>query len=397
MKNKIIFILWFIFNFFVAFIAKQYDRYPEHFMYKFQLYHHNPYIPSFLISFANYDGANYLHIAHSGYKVFEQSFFPLFPLTIRILSTMFGSNYFLPGFFFANICFAFGFYFFQKYLNLIFKENVSWMLLFLLAFPTSFFFNAVYTEGLFFLLVVFSFYFTKTKQYWLVVIVSFFASLTRLAGFLLIIPLLISLIAENKQLILQDVSIKSRMITLFSFLKDHPLWVCMLFSPILGLLTYMVYLYFSFHDLFGFYHSSSIFGVQRSTHLIFLPQVYFRYISIFLKSQHSFTYYIALLEFVTFNFVLVILCYDFLRLWKSKKSVNTFSLLGLNLFSFANLLLPTFAGSLSSMPRYVLLSLSCFVRLGQIQNMVIKILLLVIFAVLHGLLTWLFIQGYFIS
>lgn len=398
MKSKIIFIIWFIFNIVLAFIARQYGGYPEHFTYSFHLYHYNPHIPSFLIAFANYDGANYLHLAHDGYHNFEVSFFPLFPLLIHFLSKFFNDYYFLPGFFLANLCFVLGFYIFQKYLKLfIKKENVFWVILFLLAFPTSFFFNAVYTEGLFFLLIVSSFYFIKRKKYLLAVIVSFLAGLTRLVGVFLVIPLTISLIAENQQLLEQKTTVKNKIGHAFSFLISHPFWILIIVSPILGLLTYMTYLFFSFHDPFAFYHMSYVFGIQRSTHIILLPQVYYRYLLIFLKAQHSFTYYVSLLEFIIFNLVLVVLCYDFVALWKSKRTGNTLSLFGLNLFSFANLLLPTFAGSFSSMPRYALLSLSFFVRLGQIQNKVIKIGLFTIFAVLHALLLWLFIQGYFIS
>lgn len=398
MKIKIVFILWFIFNIVCAFIAKQYDTFPEQFQYRFQLYHYNPYIPSFLIAFANYDGAHYLHLAHSGYQRFEQSFFPLFPLAINLLSKLFGRSYFLTGFSLANICFGLGFYVFQHYLKLFLKKETSfWTLLFLLAFPTSFFFNAVYTEGLFFLLVISSFYFMKTKKYLLAAFLAFLASLTRLVGIFLVIPLIISLIVENQQFLLEKTTIKSKMVSSCSFLKSHPLWILILISPILGLLTYMTYLFFSFHDPLAFYNMSYIFGVQRSTHIVLLPQVYYRYFSIFLKSQHSFTYNIAILEFVTFNFILVVLCYDLVKLLKSKRTTNTMYLLGLNLFSFANLILPTFAGSLSSMPRYVLLSLSCFVMLGQIQNNLIKGALLTLFTVLHGLLLWLFIQGHFIS
>lgn len=383
MKKVALFVTVFIFNIVIAFIAKQYDTYPEHFSYRFQLYNYNSYIPSFLIAFANYDGAHYLRLAHDGYQNFEQSFFPLFPLIISFLAK-FSGLYFLPGFFLANICFGLGFYIFQKYLKLFLKkETIIWTLLFLLVFPTSFFFNAVYTEGLFFLLVLSSFYFMKTKKYLLVVLVSFLAGLTRLVGVFLVIPLIISLIAENRQFLTRTI-------------YRHPFWILIIISPILGLLTYMAYLYFFFHDPFAFYHASYVFGEQRSTHIIFLPQVYYRYLSIFLTAQHSFIYYIAVLEFIIFNFVLAVLCYDFARLWKSRKTRDV-SLFGLNLFSFANLLVPTLAGSLSSMPRYALLSLSFFVRLGQIKNKKIKIGLCTIFAVLHGLLLWLFIQGYFIS
>jgi len=42
------------------------------------------------------------------------------------------------------------------------------LLFFILTFPTSFFFGAVYTEGLFFLLFALTLYFLKKENYWLV-------------------------------------------------------------------------------------------------------------------------------------------------------------------------------------------------------------------------------------
>jgi len=397
MKIKIFFILWCILTIICAYTAKQYDRYNEHFVYKYELYRHFS-LPPFLIAFANYDGAHYLHIAQYGYKEFDQAFFPFFPLAIRLLSPVFGENYFLTGFFLANISFALGFYIFQKYLRLFFKkEDAFWTLLFLLAFPTSFFFNAVYTEGLFFLFVIASLYFINTKKYWQAALFSFLAGMTRFIGVFLMVPLFIVLIAENYELVTKGGILKDKIRSIFSFIKERPFLVIVFLSPLFGLLSYMVYLFVLFHDPLAFYHVLYIFGAQRSIHVIFLPQVYYRYISIFIRSQHSFPYYVAILEFIIFNFVLFVLCFDFAVLWKSKKTAMIISLLGLNLFSFCNLILPTFSGSLSSIPRYALLSLSFFVRIGQVKNTITKMALLILFSVFHGLLLWLFIQGYFIG
>jgi len=51
---------------------------------------------------------------------------------------------------------------------LIWKTFDTWVLFFILTFPTSFFFGAVYTEGLFFLLFALTLYFLKKENYWLV-------------------------------------------------------------------------------------------------------------------------------------------------------------------------------------------------------------------------------------
>jgi Gpi18-like mannosyltransferase len=55
-------------------------------------------------------------------------------------------------------------------------------------FPTAVFFSAVYTESLFFMLTVASFYYLRAHRWWIAGAVGFFASLTRVEGVLLVVP-----------------------------------------------------------------------------------------------------------------------------------------------------------------------------------------------------------------
>ncbi|MBI3620249.1 hypothetical protein HY214_03860, partial [Candidatus Roizmanbacteria bacterium] len=72
-------------------------------------------------------------------------------------------------------------------------------------------------------------------------------------------------------------------------------------------------------------------------------------------------------------------------------------LVGLCLFSLANLILPTLTGTLSSLPRYALFSLSFFIFLGRLKSRRVKFFLASVFAILHAALLGFFIQGYFIA
>jgi len=109
-------------------------------------------LPSFLTSLANFDGVHFLQIADNGYAQYEQAFFPLYPLVIKAI-TVITHNRLLSGLFISNVAFFMGFFLFRKYLK-TFSTNISWSSLFLLLFPTSFFFGAIYTEGLFFFLFI---------------------------------------------------------------------------------------------------------------------------------------------------------------------------------------------------------------------------------------------------
>jgi hypothetical protein len=62
-------------------------------------------------------------------------------------------------------------------------------LLFLGVFPTAYFLSAPYTEGLFFALVISSFYYSRLSKWPLAGFLSFFAALTRIAG-LFMLPVL---------------------------------------------------------------------------------------------------------------------------------------------------------------------------------------------------------------
>jgi hypothetical protein len=73
-----------------------------------------------------------------------------------------------------------------------FNEGVALKaVIFLSIFPLAYFLSAPYTEGIFFALVIASIYYGRLGKWQLAGVISFFASLTRLAGILLLIVLLV--------------------------------------------------------------------------------------------------------------------------------------------------------------------------------------------------------------
>ena len=160
----------------------------------------------------------------------------------------------------------------------------------------------------------------------------------------------------------------------------------------------MFYLWLTTHNPFAFYTTQGNFLAGRTTHsLILLPQVYYRYLNIFVHAKQNLVYFVSVLEFVSFNLVFVVLIYDLWLLWKQKNVVNRMSLIGLNLFSLINIILPTLTGTMLSVPRFALLSLSFFIRLAEINNRAVKGILLIIFIIFYIALLTLFTEGYFVS
>ncbi|NTU46003.1 hypothetical protein HGA88_00045 [Candidatus Roizmanbacteria bacterium] len=361
----------------LGFLAPSIFPTPGSFPYEAQL---KMYEPFFLQPLAHFDGIHYLLISENGYAQYEQAFFPLYPLLIYLLSQyLFGGHSIVAGVLISFLSFIGGMYVFKKYLQELMKKDTSiwWTLLFFLLFPTSFFLNAVYTEGLFFLLSIGTFYFIHKKNWVLAGICAFFASLTRLIGIFLIIPFALIILRRWQEG------------------KKLQGYFILLFAPVVGLATYCLYLWQTTGDPLYFMHVQWAFGAQRSNNLISIPQVLYRYAKIVVTSDWNIPYFISLCELFLFIGAGAILVFQLVQLWRKKQLLS--ELAGLVYFSSASLILPTLTGTLSSVPRYALLSVSIFIALGSIKKLWIKLLIGFLFLILHIMLFSLYVRGYFVS
>ncbi len=294
----------------------------------------NPY----LFAFGNFDGEHYASIAKRGYVLGERAFFPLYPGILYISSKVFGSvdaSVYFSGIVVSLVSFCIGLIGLYRLVKEEFDVGIAKLVVVLtLVFPTSFFFASVYTEGLFFALLVWSFYFARKGQFIKASIVAAFLTATRFVG-VIIIPIIIwewyQKYSNKKQ-------------------KTLP-WFLVL--PPLGLLVYMVYLNNSVGDPFAFYNNMSIFGEQRSSHPILLPQVIYRYIFKILPSINL-NYFPVL--FVTFLEFFIGIGYLFLTVFSFFKLPFSYSVL-----LAAGYVIPTLSGSFSSMPRYVLVLFPAYI------------------------------------
>ena len=337
--------------------------------------------PHAIYSWASFDGAHYINIGRDGYHQYDQAFFPLYPTIITILGSLLGKDHLLAGLLTSYTGFFIGGYFLFKLMALKYGESVSqWMLIFLIIFPTSFFFTSLYTEGIFLMLTALSLYCLYRKKLFSAAFFAILCSLTRLQGILLIIPFFFYFYDKKKQLAENIVFV----------IKKH--WL-MLIAPLGGLLIYMVFLQLSVGDPLFFFNSQPAFNANRSTSLILLPQVYWRYFKIFFQSDFTFQYLVALSEFVFFNLAFVG-SLIFLKLaWRKQDYFGS----GMAFFSLAHILLPPLTGTFSSMPRYVLFAWALFLALAQIKDIRVKIGIGICFVILQIILASLFVQGYFVS
>ena len=329
------------------------------------------------IPWANFDGVHYLSIAENGYGIYQQAFFPFFPLMLRLLSFVFLENYIIAGLVIVHLSFFIALYFFYKLVKLDYnEETASWSVLFLIFFPTSFFFASIYTESLSLVSIMISFYFVRKSNFILGSLLGGISSATRLVGIFLLPSIIIEFYQKHKKTVLGH----------NNFLASILVSIIILSS--LGFLLYILYLWKMFGDPLLFVHSLSAFGVGRSGgEIILLPQVIFRYFKIF-STVPFFTHdtLIALLEISLFFIFVSVLLFN---IRKIRLSYFVFSILAV--------MIPTFSGTLSSIPRYLLVVFPVFIILGGLKSSFLKVSFLILSLVLLVILTSYFLRGYFIA
>lgn len=155
-----------------------------------------------LAVWGRWDAVHYIDIATIGYHGTDMAFFPLYPLLVAGLGSLIG-NHVIAGMLISNAALFFGLLFLYKLVEHEFDRHVARRAIFYISiFPTAVFFSAVYTESLFFMLTVASFYYMRERRWWLAGGIGFFAAMTRVEGVLLVVPFVIEWVTDNWQMLL---------------------------------------------------------------------------------------------------------------------------------------------------------------------------------------------------
>jgi mannosyltransferase PIG-V len=148
-----------------------------------------------LAPLARWDSAWYLRIADSGYgdSTPRAAFFPLYPLLIRGVATVFGGSngaLLVAAYLVSLAAFLGALTLLHRLTELELGRRLARPTLLLLAvFPAAVYFGAPYSESLFLLLAVGAFYAARTRHLAWAGACAGFASATRSAGLLLLLPL----------------------------------------------------------------------------------------------------------------------------------------------------------------------------------------------------------------
>ncbi|MBL7036456.1 hypothetical protein ISR94_01220 [Candidatus Microgenomates bacterium] len=370
------FLVWRVLVFIAAVVAVNYlPLFSDNFLAgRVQNYSKNP----LFWGWANFDGEHYTSIAIYGYKNLQQAFFPAYPFLIKFFSLPFGVG--LPqsiwtGLIVSNLSFLGALFIFWKVVRLDYSEKIAKLaLISLLVFPTSFYFGAVYTESLFLLTSLLTYYLYRKDKYLLSGLVGILMTATRIYGVFVLMMIL--------------VDIMQRKLDLKKFVKEK---VYLLGVSAFGLFTYMLFSWKNYADPLAFYNLQTIVGEQHQKGIILLPQVFFRYVKIiFLGKVHLYSLQTTLLEVTTAILFVILPIYAYIK--KIRWSYVVYILFGF--------LVPSAQGSFSSVPRYLVVIFPAFIVMAVLLEKQSKLTKSIYF-ILSGLWlminTSLFLRGYWIA
>jgi hypothetical protein len=179
-----------------------------------------------------FDSLHYLRIVGNGYAAVEDSVFPpLYPLAIRVLGFAFnpfmptGVPHLLAAILLSNIAFF-------ATLVLLFRVTAAEQdeasakraVVYIAIFPTSFFLLAAYTESVFLFFALASIWSARRDQVWRAGVFGLLASLTRLTGWILTVPLAFEYLQRRQ----------------FALRLVRPNVIAVLL-PLLGILGFLIY------------------------------------------------------------------------------------------------------------------------------------------------------------
>lgn len=292
-------------------------------------------------AWTRWDGEHYLAIATQGYRpVIDEhtniAFFPLYPLLMAGLGSLFGGGVFanaVAGIVISHVALFGALVVLFKIVERDFSRTLAWRTIaVLLLFPTSFFFGAVYTESLALLLSVSTFWFMRREQWWLAGACGALLAATRLPG-VLIAPLL-------AVVYLHSVGWNVRRVR-FEILAAV--------LPLLGLGAFMAYQWTVFGSPMAFLESQRVWNQQLSAPWMTI----IRSIDWAMYQPESWPYFTVYLATWLLFTVLGVLAFRRLPLAYG--------------LTFWALTLPAFlTDKLLSFPRYMLLGFPAFILLAQL-------------------------------
>lgn len=370
----------------------------------------SPLPQSLWLMWQRFDSGFYLAIARQGYSPvipfgFRTNwvFYPLYPLLIAGVGKIFGgmsASFSLAGLFIANTAsLAMIVYFYLLVRREFSRKTAERAVIYLSLFPTAFFLSAIYTESLLLGFSIACIYYTRRRTWWLAGLCGGLATLTRLQGITLVIPMAweyLRLVSaryapppeELPRLFRERIRLQLRSYLRGLFLAARELknWATALALGLVpaGLLAFMVYGQIYIGDFFATFHASKWeWGRQVSPPWRLL--IY--------SLRHPILGQPLNWNFWTLN---IVMTFAFLAIvvwaWRRLPMVYV-------LYTAATVLLPLASSSLNSIARYYLLVFPVFILLALLttrnERQTLHNFILASFATLQAVLMVFFVLGIF--
>jgi hypothetical protein len=341
-----------------------------------------------------WDSGFYRDIVRGGYQSVSDDratvFFPLYPALVWLLYKMIGHVY-LSGLLISNLMFLVALFYLHALVHQEYDEDTAGRAVFYLAAaPAAFFFSAMYTESTFLAFLTASFYYARNRRWALAALTGAAASAARLTGVVVAVFFIFEGIwQQGVRLLPVRWNIKAQ----FELLRKNVklalgAWRSFLAAlcSVTGLVIYMVYLNNVFGDPLAFIHKQSFWGrqvtgnwleglfVNTNNHLYLSGNFWMGQINANLLQD-----VIAIVVFVPLVIAVMI---------RMRPSFAIFTLL--------SFLLPLASSSVTSMRRYVVVLVPCFIMMALwgrrpwVDRMILAISL-----PLQAYLTILFTHWYF--
>lgn len=312
---------------------------------------------------ARWDSDWYLNVAQKGYSLeynqwglYNVVFFPLYPFLIKIVSFLTAGNFILSGWILSVSSLLLALFYIFKLVKKFHPEiNPYLPIIFLLIFPTAFFLNATYAESLFLFLSLAAFYYGLKKNFILAGIFGFFASLTRITGVLLFIPLIWEYFENYNFKIKSVFNLKILPIFLIPF----------------GAFSFFLYHYLKFGNFFLF------FEIQKNWGRAFVLQ----------KEHFSLFSNPAIVNFSLDAFFAIFAIATALFVFKKLRP-------SYGLYMLATIAVALSTGTLMSIGRYILVLFPIFIFRASIKNYYIKQIWTLTSIFLLGMNITLFVNNY---
>lgn len=292
--------------------------------------------PWFITVWYQWDANWYMSIINGGYEWVDGmqsnvAFFPLYPFLVRISGWALGGRYLLAGLLLSMaLLFLALLYLYRLVAEDHGEQAAARTVWFIAIFPTAFFFNSFYTESLFLLTSVASFYHARKSNWALAGLWGLLASLTRVTGVLLLIPLAWEYMSQRS----------------FDFKRLRPslLWLGLVPG---GTLLYIGYLYRDFQRPLAFAEAQ----VDAWSHKFtpFLGSIPHDINLFFTRTHEAWVIYDIIC--VLFVLALLVVAFKYLR--------GSYIL-----YTLVNLVFVLVSGSVRSMSRYTLVVFPVFILLA---------------------------------